>query len=192
MSDWDLLLTDCHAATMVPGEARYGALADAAVAIRGGEIAWIGPASALPPGTAAGTRTLGGRWITPALVDCHTHLVFAGDRAAEFEQRLEGASYEDIAKAGGGILSTVRATRAASEDALAAASAPRLAALRAEGVATVEIKSGYGLDLDTELRMLRVARRLGEQHGITVRTSFLGAHTLPPEYGNRADDYIDF
>lgn len=192
MADWDLLLTDVHAATMAANGARYGAIPDAAVAIRGDAIAWIGPARDLPAGEAAETRTLGGRWVTPALIDCHTHLVFAGDRANEFEQRLEGVSYEAIAKAGGGILSTVRATRAASEDELVAASAPRLAALRAEGVATVEIKSGYGLDLDTELRMLRVARRLGEQHGITVRTSFLGAHTLPPEYGNRADDYIDF
>jgi imidazolonepropionase len=192
MADWDLLLTGCHAATMTAGGERYGAIPDAAVAIQGGAIAWIGPAGARPAGTAAETRRLGGRWITPALIDCHTHLVFAGDRAGEFEQRLEGASYEDIAKAGGGILSTVRATRAASEDELAAASAPRLAALRAEGVATVEIKSGYGLDLETELRMLRVARRLGREHGVTVRTSFLGAHALPPEYRDRADDYLDF
>jgi imidazolonepropionase len=191
MAEWDLLLTDLHAATMTAG-ARYGAVQDAAIAISAGQIAWIGPARELPAGDAAKTRALGGRWVTPALIDCHTHLVFAGDRANEFEQRLEGVSYEAIAKAGGGILSTVRATRAATEDELVVTSAPRLAALRAEGVATVEIKSGYGLDLETELRMLRVARRLGEQHGVTVHTSFLGAHTVPPEYENRADDYIDF
>ena len=150
MAEWDLLLTDLHAATMTGGTVRYGAVHDAAIAIRAGEIAWIGPAHDLPPGEAAETRALGGRWVTPALIDCHTHLVFAGDRAGEFEQRLEGVSYEAIAKAGGGILSTVRATRAASEDELVAASAPRLAALRAEGVATAEIKSGYGLDLEED------------------------------------------
>lgn len=192
MAAWDLLLTDLHAATLVPGQASCGAIHDAVIAIRGGAIAWIGPARERPAGNAAETRALGGRWVTPALIDCHTHLVFAGDRAGEFEQRLEGASYEAIAKAGGGILSTVRATRAASEDELAAASAPRLAALRAEGVGTVEIKSGYGLDLDTELRMLRVARRLGREQDVTVRTTFLGAHTVPPEYRDRAGDYIDY
>lgn len=192
MADWDLVLTDVHAATLRQGDARYGIIENAAVAIREGEIAWIGPAALLPAGTAAETRYAGGRWVTPALIDSHTHLVFAGNRAAEFEQRLEGTSYEDIARAGGGILSTVRATRAASAGDLEAASGPRLAALRAEGVATVEIKSGYGLDLDTELRMLRVARALGNSFGMTVRTSFLGAHTLPPEFAGRAADYIGF
>ncbi|MDQ3159597.1 MAG: imidazolonepropionase [Pseudomonadota bacterium] len=130
-------------------------------------------------------------WITPGLIDCHTHVVFAGDRAAEFEQRLQGASYESIANAGGGILSTVHATRAASEDALLSTSLPRARALRHDGVTTLEIKSGYGLDYDNERKMLRVARRIGDELGITVRTTFLGAHALPPEYAGRADDYID-
>jgi imidazolonepropionase len=152
----------------------------------------VGPASGLPRGEALETRSVGGRWLTPALIDCHTHLVFAGNRAAEFEQRREGASYEAIARAGGGILSTVRATRDTSPEALAAASGRRLTALRTEGVATVEIKSGYGLDLDTELEMLRVARSLGDRCGVTVRTSFLGAHTVPPEFSGRGDDYIGF
>lgn len=192
MADWDLVLTDLRAATMRRGEARYGVVEDAAVAVHEGRIAWVGPAAELPAHSARETRYLGGRWVTPALIDCHTHLVFAGNRAAEFEQRLEGASYEDIARAGGGILSTVRATRTASPEELQAASAPRLAALRAEGVATVEIKSGYGLDLGTELKMLRVARALGEAAGVTVRTSFLGAHTVPPEFKNRPDEYIGF
>lgn len=133
-----------------------------------------------------------GRWITPGLIDCHTHMVFGGDRAHEFEMRLEGASYEDIARAGGGIVSTVRATRAASEDELVAGAARRMLALLSEGVTTIEIKSGYGLDTETELRQLRAARRLGEAHDVTVRTTFLGAHAVPPEYAGRSDDYIDF
>lgn len=133
---------------------------------------------------------MGGAWITPALVDCHTHLVFAGNRALEFEQRLQGASYEQIARSGGGILSTVRQTRAASEDELLAQSLPRARALMADGVACIEIKSGYGLDLENEAKMLRVARRIGETLGIEVRTTFLGAHALPPEFADRSDDYI--
>lgn len=192
MADWDLLLTDANVAGMQAGGEPYGAIENAAVAVADGAIAWIGPAGELPRKEAAERRLLGGRWLTPALIDCHTHLVFAGNRAAEFEQRREGASYEEIARAGGGIVSTVSATRRASADELQAASAVRLAALRREGVATVEIKSGYGLDLETELRMLRVARALGDEFGVTVKTSFLGAHTLPPEYKGRADDYIVF
>jgi imidazolonepropionase len=190
MHEWDLLLTDANVATMRYGDSSYGIIEDAAVAVAGGDIAWVGPAADLPRARAAKRQSLAGRWLTPALIDCHTHLVFAGNRAAEFEQRLEGASYEDIARAGGGIMSTVSATRAASPDDLHAASAVRMAALRREGVATVEIKSGYGLDLETELKMLRVARSLGDEFGMTVRTSFLGAHTLPPEFADRPDDYI--
>jgi imidazolonepropionase len=192
MTGWDLLLTDLHAATMRRGGAAYGGLRDAAVAIADGRIAWIGPRADLPDQHARETRSMAGRWATPALIDCHTHLVFGGDRSAEFEQRLGGASYEEIARAGGGILSTVKATRAASREELFARAARRLEALQREGVATVEIKSGYGLDLDTELLMLETARALGEESGVTVRTSFLGAHTLPPEFSGRADDYIDY
>ena len=151
MAGWDLLLTDVHLATMAEGAAAYGIVEDGAIAISGGNIAWLGAQSELPASESRETRSLEGRWLTPALIDCHTHLVFAGNRAAEFEQRLRGASYEDIARAGGGIMSTVNATRAASDDELRSAATARLDSLTREGVATVEIKSGYGLDLDTEL-----------------------------------------
>jgi len=191
MADWDLLLTDAHIATMAAAAPGYGEISDAALAISDGKIAWIGAQNELPDGAATETRSLEGRWLTPALIDCHTHLVFGGDRSGEFEQRLEGATYEDIARAGGGIMSTVRATREMSADELFAAALPRVQALAAEGVATIEIKSGYGLDVDTEIKMLEVARRLGEQSGITVRTTLLAAHTVPSEYKGRADDYID-
>ncbi|RAI58272.1 imidazolonepropionase [Roseicella frigidaeris] len=183
---FDRVWLNAHLATM-QGEG-LGLVEDGAVAARGGRIAWVGPRAALP-GPAAETVDCAGAWILPGLIDCHTHLVFGGDRAAEFEQRLEGASYEEIARAGGGILSTVRATRAASEDALLAAARPRLAALMAEGVTTVEIKSGYGLDLETELRQLRVARRLGETAAVSVRTTLLAAHAVPPEFAGRRADY---
>jgi imidazolonepropionase len=189
MPEWDLLLEDANLATMCAG-APYGHVADGAVAVAGGKIAWAGPRAHLPRRAARETRCLAGRWITPALIDCHTHLVFGGNRAAEFEQRLEGASYEDIARAGGGIISTVRATRAATESELADAATGRLRALMREGVATIEIKSGYGLDRDSELKLLRVARALGERHGVTVVTTFLGAHALPPQYKGNADGYI--
>ncbi|WP_246479676.1 imidazolonepropionase [Niveibacterium microcysteis] len=186
----DGLLRNVHLASFV-GEG-YGTVRNAALAWRDGTIAWLGPEaelpaefSALPPHDGAGG------WLTPGLIDCHTHLVYAGNRANEFEARLNGASYEDIARAGGGILSTVRATRAADEDALLAAGLPRVDALLAEGVTTLEIKSGYGLDLPSERKMLRVARRIGELRGITVRTTFLGAHALPPEFAGEADAYID-
>jgi len=191
-NDWDRLLTDVNVATMETGGEAYGRIENAALAIRNGNIAWVGPASDLPPHSAAETRSLAGRWLTPALIDCHTHLVFGGNRAAEFEQRLKGASYEEIARDGGGIMSTVTATRDAPEKELLALSGRRLQALKRDGVATVEIKSGYGLDLDTELRMLRVARSLGERSGVTVRTTFLGAHTVPMEFKRRPDDYIDY
>jgi len=168
------------------------ALMDGAMVVREGRIAWIGPLNALPKLYSDLPRhDVGGRWITPGLVDCHTHLVFAGQRADEFALRLQGATYEDIARRGGGIVSTVRATRAATEDELYEASSGRLQALLAEGVTTVEIKSGYGLDLATERKQLRVARRLGEHYPVSVYTTFLGAHAVAPEYAGRADDYID-
>lgn len=191
MTKWDLLLTGGHAATLRADAPGYGEIENAAVAISAGKIAWIGPAADLPGGDAAATRSLSGRWLTPALIDCHTHLVFGGNRAAEFEQRLEGASYEDIAAAGGGILATVQATRAAPSDELLQAALPRVQALRAEGVATVEIKSGYGLDVDNELKMLEVARWLGDASGLHVCRTLLAAHALPAEFSGRPDDYID-
>jgi imidazolonepropionase len=192
MADWDLLLTDARIATMRQGAPDYGTLESAAIAIADGMIDQVGAAADLPAARAKETRSLDGRWVTPALIDCHTHLVFGGERAGEYERRLQGASYEDIAAEGGGILSTVRATRAASEEQLYAAALPRLQALAREGVATIEIKSGYGLDLDNELKMLRVARRLGETSGLTVRATLLAAHTVPPEFAGDADAYIDF
>ena len=185
----DLVLTDTHIATMVGND--YGVILDGALAIEDGRIAWLGPQTDLPEKPARTTRSLGGRWLTPALIDCHTHLVFGGNRADEFEQRLRGVSYEDIARAGGGIMSTVSATRAASADELYAAALPRVTALATEGVATIEIKSGYGLTIDAELKMLAVARQLGEATPVTVRTTLLAAHTVPPEFLGRADDYID-
>jgi imidazolonepropionase len=163
-----------------------------AVLTRGHVIEWVGDESELPVGLRPDrTVELAGRWVTPGLVDCHTHLVFAGQRAAEFARRTAGTSYADIAREGGGILSTVRATRAASEDELVAQSRPRLRSLLAEGVTTVEMKSGYGLEYETEARMLRVARRLEAEEPVTVSTSLLAAHTLPPEFAGRADEYIE-
>jgi len=190
MAEWDLLLTDARIATMRRGAADYGTIDDGALAIAGGVIAWLGPASGLPAGSAAETRSVAGRWLTPALIDCHTHLVFGGDRADEFEQRLRGVSYEQIAAAGGGILSTVAATRATDADSLFAAALMRVAALARDGVATVEIKSGYGLDVATELKMLAVGRRLGAESGLGVQTTLLAAHSVPPEYRGDADAYI--
>ena len=184
----DLLLTDARIATMADDD--YGVIEGGAVAIEDGRIAWIGPASDAPSGESAAVQPLDGRWITPALIDCHTHLVFAGDRSGEFEQRLRGASYEDIARAGGGIMSTVSATRAASAGELYAATLPRLRALAAEGVATIEIKSGYGLDIESELKMLAVARQLGAAGPLDVRTTLLAAHAVPPEYRNDPDAYV--
>ncbi|AXK72478.1 imidazolonepropionase [Lysobacter sp. TY2-98] len=172
--------------------ADYGAIRDGAIAWRDGLIAYVGPRAELPgePSSIARVVERVEGWITPGLVDCHTHAVFAGDRAVEFEMRLQGATYEQVARAGGGILSTVRAVREASEEVLYAQSKPRIDALRADGVTTLEIKSGYGLDFENERKMLRVARRFGDE-SLTVRTTYLAAHALPPEYAGRADDYID-
>ncbi|WP_426663637.1 imidazolonepropionase [Rhodanobacter aciditrophus] len=187
---WDLLLTRANLAGFA-GDAPFGLVEDGALACAEGRIAWIGPMRELPPDAAATcVEDLGGALLTPGLVDCHTHLVFGGNRAHEFDMRLNGASYEEIARAGGGIVSSVRATRAADEDALFAQSLPRARALLADGVTTLEIKSGYGLELEAERRMLRVARRIGAELGVTVRTSFLGLHALPPEYRERRDDYV--
>ncbi|HVW68653.1 MAG TPA: imidazolonepropionase [Steroidobacteraceae bacterium] len=163
-----------------------------ALLTRGGRIEWVGAEADLP--RTAGSleqHDVGGAWVTPGLIDCHTHLVFAGTRAGEYAQRLRGRSYADIAREGGGILSTMRAVRAASVEQLVSESTPRLQALLAEGVTTVEIKSGYGLTLHDEAKMLRAARMLGETHPVTVKTTYLAAHTVPPEYKGRADDYID-
>jgi imidazolonepropionase len=176
---------------MSPGSP-WGELPAGAVAVRDGRLAFVGPDASLPAGaTAALELDAEGRLLTPGLIDCHTHLVHAGHRAAEFEQRLLGATYEEITAAGGGIRATVAATRAAGAAALLSESRPRLAALLGDGVTTVEVKSGYGLDRDTELRQLAVARRLGELLPVTVRTTFLGAHAVPPEFAGRPDAYLD-
>lgn len=172
-----------------PGTAIDGAT----IVVRDGCIAWIGADHALPEQyvVSANRHDVGGKWITPGLIDCHTHLVFGGNRANEFGMRLAGASYEEIARRGGGIVSTVNATREISEDLLFKQAAQRLQTLLAEGVTTIECKSGYGLDVETEAKILRVARRLGACYPVTVYTTFLGAHALPPEYKDRADEYID-
>jgi len=188
-ADW--IIENLNLATMDAGRpGAYGAVHDAALAVADGKIAWLGARSELPAIEAA--EMVDGRngWLTPGLVDCHTHLVYAGDRAGEFDQRCRGLSYEEIARAGGGIQRTVAATRAASEAELLRGAEARLERLRREGVTCVEIKSGYGLELDAELRMLRVARALGERCPVTVRTTLLAAHAVPPEYAARPDDYI--
>jgi len=187
----DRLITDCHVAAMTEGGAPYGAIEDAAILIKDGRIAWVGPRADLPVHKAVETDSLGGRWVTPGLIDCHTHLVFGGDRSGEFERRLEGATYEEIARAGGGIVSSVKATREASEDELYASACKRLEGLKATGVTTLEIKSGYGLDHDSELKMLRVARRIGREAGVRVRTSYLGLHAVPPEHKADRAAYVD-
>ena len=186
------ILTNAALATMEHGVRPYGLIPTGAVAMDGGRIAWCGPADAMPDDYAAWPRRdLEGRLVTPALIDCHTHIVYGGDRAREFEMRLEGMSYEDVARAGGGIFSTVEATRKAGPDTLLAGALPRIDALIAEGVSTIEIKSGYGLDIETELTMLRTARRIAAERPVRVRTSFLGAHAIPPVYEGRSDAYLD-
>ncbi|MFT5740775.1 MAG: imidazolonepropionase [Gammaproteobacteria bacterium] len=169
----------------------YGLLPEAALKVEGGKISWVGPMSECPTTGSAEVIDCAGRLLTPGLIDCHTHLVYGGDRADEFEMRLEGASYEEIARKGGGIVSTVNATRAASIASLYQQALPRLRQLLDEGVTTVEIKSGYGLDSDNEIKMLRVARRISEDFQVNVQKTFLGAHALPPEYAGRSDDYIE-
>jgi imidazolonepropionase len=194
MTRWDGLLLDAKLATLRDDLGAYGAIEDGALGWKDGVIVFAGPRGSLddaPEALAEVVRSAQGRWVTPGLVDCHTHTVFAGTRAPEFERRLQGASYEQIAREGGGIVSTVRATRAASEDDLLAQSLRRAQALVADGVTTLEIKSGYGLDLESERRMLAVARRIGDALGITVRTTYLGAHALPPEFAGRTDAYIE-
>lgn len=190
LASCDRVWTRARIATMQGADA--GVIENGAIASLNGEIVWVGPLENLPAQAKnAEIIDCRGALVTPGLIDCHTHLVFAGNRAHEFEQRLNGMSYEQIAKAGGGIVSTVRATREADEATLYKQSEPRLKALMREGVTTVEIKSGYGLDIANELKSLRVARELGERNSISVRTTFLGAHAVPPEYAGRADDYID-
>lgn len=191
---WDALFINAEIATMVAGGDAYGLVRDGAVGVRNGDISFIGPMRELGADigdVAREVHDVGGDLMTPGLIDCHTHLVWAGDRSAEFEARLLGKSYEEIAEAGGGIMSTVKATRDADEALLLDAATTRLQDFIAEGVTTIEIKSGYGLDLDTELKILRVARALEDEDRIRVRTTFLGAHALPPEFKNK-DDYIDF
>jgi imidazolonepropionase len=188
---FDTIWLDARLATLAPDRPGIGVIEHGAIAATDGRIAFAGAAADLPTGWDARQRVaLDGRWVTPGLIDCHTHLVYAGDRAHEFELRLAGASYEEIARAGGGIVSTVKATRAASEDRLVAQSLPRLDALIAEGVTTIEIKSGYGLDRENEIKQLRAARRLGRERDVDVVTTFLGAHALPPEAKSK-DQFID-
>lgn len=179
----------CYVATMANGA--YSIIEDAAIVTSGTLIEWIGPRTQLPSGEYPAVNDLQGAWVTPGLIDCHTHTVFGGNRSGEFEQRLQGVSYAEIAAQGGGIASTVRATREASEDELFASAAKRLKSLMRDGVTTVEMKSGYGLDLANERKLLRVIRRLAEELPISVRSTCLAAHALPPEYRDRADDYID-
>ena len=179
----------CHVATMANGA--YSIIEDAAIVTSGTLIEWIGPRTQLPSGEYPAVNDLQGAWVTPGLIDCHTHTVFGGNRSGEFEQRLQGVSYAEIAAQGGGIASTVRATREATEDELFASAAKRLKSLMRDGVTTVEMKSGYGLDLANERKLLRVIRRLAEELPISVRSTCLAAHALPPEYKDRADEYID-
>lgn len=184
-----MLLRNATIATMT-GTAPYGLLERAAISVSDGTIRWVGPEADLPAEFDAPGEDMEGRLITPGLIDCHTHVVFGGNRAGEFEMRLNGASYEEVARAGGGIVSTVRATRETGEDALLADALTRVDALIAEGVSVIEVKSGYGLDIDTELKMLRVARQIEAARDVRVKTSFLGAHAVPAEYKNRNADYI--
>ena len=189
----DALWLDCHIAT-VSGDDSYGVIENGAMAICEGRIVWTGSAEQLPSGIEQGStriHRLNGAWITPGLIDCHTHLVYAGNRVSEYEMRLNGASYEEVARAGGGIVSTVKSVRAAKEQELLEQSLPRLSEMLAHGVTTVEIKSGYGLDVANELKMLRVIKQLKEKLPVSIQATFLGAHAIPTEFKERADDYID-
>ncbi len=182
---FDMLITNTHLATMVDG---YGVIENGAVGIKDGRIAWVGKSTANP---AKRTHDAKGKWLTPGLIDCHTHLVYAGNRDHEHAMRAQGKTYKEIAEAGGGILSTVRETRAASDSELLESASKRLQDFLREGVTTIEIKSGYGLDTASEIKMLRVARKLAAAYPITVRTTFLGAHAVPPEFKGNADGYVD-
>jgi imidazolonepropionase len=188
---WDRLLVDCNIATMDPAvDAPFGAIENGAIGIADGRIVRVGRRTELAGYQAKKVEPLHGAWVTPGLVDCHTHLVFAGNRAGEFEQRLNGATYEEIAASGGGILSTVKATRAASLEELVEESRPRLRALMAGGVTTVEIKSGYGLDIETELKMLKAAKALEESEAVRIERTLLALHALPAEFAGRREDFV--
>jgi len=192
MTNKSNLFVDLHAATMAESPEAYGLIRDAAIAVIDGVIEWVGPANTVPDTYMSLPRnSLGGRLVSPGLIDCHTHIVHGGDRAVEFEMRLNGASYEEVARAGGGIVSTVKATRTATEGELLTEALRRVDVLITEGVTCIEIKSGYGLDTETELRMLRVARAIKANRAIFVKTTFLGAHATPAEYAGRDDAYID-
>jgi imidazolonepropionase len=190
----DTVWLNARLATLAPAQPGLGIIESGVIAARDGRIAFVGPQAELPAAWRNCARVVDceGRWITPALIDCHTHLVYGGDRAREFELRLAGETYEQIARAGGGILSTVRATRAASEDELIRSALKRLDALIADGVGTVEVKSGYGLDLDAERKSLRAARRLAKHRDVAIRATFLGAHALPPEFADKRDSYVTY
>ena len=194
LDQWQTLITHVHIATMTDGSQSYGEMRDAALATDStGKIAWLGAMTQLPKTIPESIDVIDGqgKWLTPGLVDCHSHIVFGGNRANEFEMRLQGKSYEEIAKAGGGIISTVTATRQASHEDLLAGALKRATALSSQGVTTLEVKSGYGLDLENELKMLRVASEISEHLPLTIRRTFLGAHALPPEYKDDSDGYID-
>ena len=191
-TDTSLLLYGANIATLEPDREDFGLMHGGSILVQGSRISWVGARGEQPPVAADTERDMQGRLVTPGLIDCHTHLVFAGDRSDEFEARLEGATYAEIAEAGGGILSTVGATRAATEDALTEIGLSRVLRLAAEGVTTVEVKSGYGLDLETECRMLRAARQIDESAHVDIVTSYLGAHMVPPEFKESRDDYIDY
>jgi len=191
---WDRLWVGGNLATLDPDLEAYGEIRDGALASRGGRIVWVGPQAELPGpprDLAREVVRLNGEWVTPGLVDCHTHLVFGGNRSGEFEARLQGVSYEEIARAGGGIRTTLKATREATEESLLRSAVPRFLTLHAEGVTTLEIKSGYGQEPESELRMLRVARRLGESPSVDVQTTLLAAHVLPQEYEGRRDEFLE-
>jgi imidazolonepropionase len=191
--EWDQLYVNGTLCTLDPADSSFGLIKDGALAIKDNLIAWLGKRSDLPADYSSEVEiNLNQQVLTPGLIDCHTHLVYAGNRADEFEKRLNGATYEEIAKSGGGILSTVKATRQASFDELLEQTIPRAKQLKESGVTTVEIKSGYGLDFDSEIKILKVAKKIGELLGLRVKTTFLGAHSIPPEFKNRAEDYINF